>query len=65
MDSVQAVNELYQCVLFFSDEHELLSRILETCCNLVDKVPVRELHFLPVPSFWAVVNPDGENPVYA
>ena len=56
LDKVQAVMELYQCVLFFGYETPLLSRILETCCALVEMVPVYELHFRPDPSFWQVVN---------
>lgn len=56
MDRVQAVTELYRCVLFFSDEAHLLSRILDTCCSLVEAVPVYELHFLQDSSFWQVVD---------
>ncbi len=60
MDRVQAVAEIYRCVLFFSDDSYLLSRILDTCCALADAVPVQALHFLPDPSFWQVVgNPKG------
>jgi energy-coupling factor transporter ATP-binding protein EcfA2 len=55
MDRAQAVAELYQCVLFFSDDSNLLGRVLDSCCTLVDAVPVYELHFLPDPSFWQVV----------
>lgn len=56
VDRVRAVSELYRCVLFFSNEAHLLSRILDTCVSLVNAVPVNELHFLPDPSFWQVVN---------
>jgi hypothetical protein len=55
MDRARAVAELYQCVLFFSDDSNLLSRVLDTCCKLVEAVPVGELHFLPDPSFWQVI----------
>ncbi len=56
VDRVRAVAELYRCVLFFSSEANLLSQILDTCVSLVDSVPVHEIHFLPDPSFWQVVN---------
>ncbi|UCG54885.1 MAG: hypothetical protein JSV32_01305 [Dehalococcoidia bacterium] len=56
IDRAQAVMELYRCVLFFGNEAHLLSRILDTCCSLVDAVPVYELHFLPHSSFWHVLD---------
>lgn len=56
LDAVSAVTELYRSVLFFSKEIPLLKRVLETCCALVDTVPVYELHFRPDASFWEVVN---------
>ncbi|MBI4304241.1 MAG: hypothetical protein HY665_07910 [Chloroflexi bacterium] len=56
IDKVQAVTELYRCVLFFSHELPLLSRILDTCCALVDAIPVYELHFQRDPAFWEVLN---------
>ena len=56
LDKVHAAKNLYQCVPFFSDDGQLQSRILDTCRTLVDTVPVYELHFLPDPSFWQVLN---------
>jgi len=56
LDKIRAVMDLYRCVLFFSDDSQLLSRILDTCCAVVDKVPIYELHFRQDPSFWEVLN---------
>jgi hypothetical protein len=56
LDKSQAVKNLYQCVPFFSDDGQLQNRIFDTCRTLVDAVPVYELHFLPDPSFWQVLN---------
>jgi len=56
MDRAQAIAELYRCVLSFSDDSSLLGRVLDTCSTLVDTIPVCELHFLPDPSFWQVVD---------
>jgi len=56
LDKVQALSNLYQCVPFFDDDSQLQSRVLDTCRTLVDAIPVYELHFLPDPSFWQVLN---------
>jgi len=56
LDKIRAVMDLYRCVLFFSDDSQLLSKILDTCCAVVDKVPIYELHFRQDPSFWEVIN---------
>lgn len=55
LNKVQAVNYLYKCVPFFSNDNQLLGRIHDTCCALVDTVPVYELHFRPDTSFWQLV----------
>ncbi len=64
LDKGQALANLYQCVPFFNGDSQLQSRILDTCRTLVDTVPVYELHFLPDPSFWQVLDghilPEGE-----
>ena len=59
MDRVRAVEELYQCVLFFSKDSHLLQLMFNNCCVIVDKVPSYELHFLSDPSFWQVVDRHG------
>ncbi|OGO19987.1 MAG: hypothetical protein A2144_15025 [Chloroflexi bacterium RBG_16_50_9] len=59
LDKAQAVKELCGCVLSFSNDSHLMSRIHNTCRNLVDAVPVYELHFRPDPSFWQVMNEPG------
>jgi hypothetical protein len=56
VDKSLAATDLYQCVPFFGDDGQLQSRIYDTCRTLVDAIPVYELHFLPDPSFWHVLN---------
>jgi hypothetical protein len=56
LDKVQALANLYQGVPMFSGDHRVKRRILDACRSLVDKVPIHELHFLPDPSFWQVLN---------
>lgn len=56
----QAIAEIYQCVLFFSNEKHLLGRVLDTCSNLAASVPVQALHFLPDPSFWQILDTQNQ-----
>jgi hypothetical protein len=56
LDEGQASAGLYQCVPLFSGDSQLQSRILDACRTLVATVPVHELHFLPDPSFWQILN---------
>jgi hypothetical protein len=55
LDKVQAQANLYQGVPAFTGDYRLKRRILDTCRVLADKCPVNELHFLPDPSFWQVL----------
>ncbi len=56
LDKVQSLANLYQSVPLFSGDHRIKRRILEACRSLADKVPFYELHFLPDPSFWQVLD---------
>jgi len=55
LDKISAVMDLYRCVLFSSDDSQLLSQILDNCYAVVDKVPIYELHFRQDPSFWEML----------
>jgi hypothetical protein len=55
MDNTQAVSELYRNILLFSDDGKLLSRVIRTCWNLANTVPVYKLNFRPDPSFWELL----------
>ena len=68
LDKIQAVMALYKCVSFFTDDHRLLRRVFNTCCNIVDTVPAYELHFRPDPSFWQLMQKPSQKqntPVHA
>jgi hypothetical protein len=56
INKVQAIEELYQCILFFSRDAQLFKMIFDICCAIVDAVPIRELHFYPDTSFWQVIS---------
>jgi hypothetical protein len=57
----EAVCAVLRNVLFFADDSELAGRVLETVCQLVEKVPVRRLIFRPDASVWDLVASLGEN----
>jgi len=48
----EAVCSILRNVLFFANDSELTAHVLETVCQLVEKVPVRRLIFRPDPSVW-------------
>ncbi len=51
----EAVCSILRNVLFFADDPDLAGRLLETVCQLVEKVPVRRLIFRPDSSVWDYV----------
>ena len=55
MGADEAVCSILRNVLFFADDSELASRVLETVCQLVEKVTVQRLIFRPDSSVWDYV----------
>jgi hypothetical protein len=51
----EAVCSILRNVLFFADDPDLAGRVLETVCQLVEKVPVRRLIFRPDARVWDYV----------
>ena len=47
---------LLRNVLFFAKEPELIVRVFETICRLVDSVPVYRLTFVPTPEVWEIIS---------
>ena len=43
-------------VIFFLDDDELKMQLFNICYDFANTVPAYELHFLPDPSFWSVIN---------
>jgi hypothetical protein len=52
MSADEALFSVLRNVLFFADDPELAGRVLETVCQLVEKVPVRKLIFKPDATVW-------------
>jgi len=42
--------------LFFSRDRTHSSRLFTLCSDFVSRVPLKELHFLPEPSVWDVID---------
>jgi hypothetical protein len=50
-----AVQSVLRNVLFFAHDTELVRRLFEGACRLVDTVPVRRLTFLPTAAVWDLI----------
>jgi len=51
----EAVRRLMENVLFFANDPELVGMVFETACELVRRVPVYRLSFVPDESVWDLV----------
>jgi hypothetical protein len=51
-----AVRLLMENVLFFANDHELVSMVFETACELVRQVPVYHLTFVPDQRVWEMIS---------
>ncbi|MEW6619379.1 MAG: hypothetical protein AB1422_08610 [bacterium] len=54
----KAVVEIMPNIIFFSHRSEISNKLFTLCCNLVEKIPCYELHFLPNKSFWRCIKND-------
>ncbi len=50
-----ALRELLRCVLFFAHDSELVGHVFDSVCNLVQRVPVRRLTFVPDSRVWELI----------
>lgn len=55
VSEADAVRAIVECVLFFAYDPELVSRVFESACTLVQRVPVRRLTFLPDSRVWELI----------
>jgi len=44
-----------RCVLFFAHDSELVGHVFDSVCNLVQRVPVRRLTFVPDFRVWELI----------
>lgn len=54
-EKIERLKSLFECVLFFGENSELLDTVFHTCLEIVEKVPFYELHFLPDEHFWNTI----------
>lgn len=52
----RALEKLLPNVVFFGQDQELLRRVFHLSYEFVISLPCYELHFLPEPSFWSLIN---------
>lgn len=53
---LNALEYLIPNVLFFLDNDKFNMQLFNICMDFIDAVPAQELHFLPEPSFWSVID---------
>ena len=56
VNSIRVLENLIPNVLFFLDDNELKMQLFDICYDFATTIPSYELHFLPDPSFWSVIN---------
>jgi hypothetical protein len=59
LDQRERLKELFQCIVFFGENTNLLNTLFYLCTDIVEKVPFYQLHFLPDRSFWACIKTMG------
>lgn len=52
----RALEKLLPNVVFFGEDQELLRRLFHLSGELAISLPCYDLHFLPEPSFWSLIN---------
>ena len=50
-----ALRAVLRCVLFFAHDSELVGHVFDSVCNLVQRVPVRRLTFVPDSRVWELI----------
>jgi hypothetical protein len=55
LGATEAVRALMKNILFFVDDSELAAHVLETSCEIADKVPVYRLAFAPDARVWDLI----------
>ena len=50
-----ALRAVLRCVLFFAHDSELVGHVFDSVCNLVQRVPVRRLTFVPDFRVWELI----------
>ena len=56
VSEAEATRALLESVLFFAHDSELIRRVFDSVCDLVQRVPVKRLTFVPDSSVWEVIS---------
>ena len=59
--AAEALRAVLANVLFFARDDELVRAVLDSAANLVERVPVRRLRFVPQVSVWDAIAADGKS----
>jgi hypothetical protein len=55
VDAADAVRAVMECVLFFSHDLKLVGKVFDSVCELVQRVPVQRLTFVPDSRVWELI----------
>jgi hypothetical protein len=55
MTPAEALNAVLESILFFADDPELIKRIFHSACELVSRIPVLRLTFVPGSQVWELI----------
>lgn len=56
ISTIDAINHLHRCVLYFGTVPEISDQILETCVSISQNVPIFGLNFSKDDGFWSIIN---------
>jgi hypothetical protein len=55
VSDADATRALLKCVLFFAHDSDLVGRVFDVVCELVQKIPIQRLTFVPDSSAWEAI----------
>jgi hypothetical protein len=51
----EAIRRLMRNILFFAEDSELVQKVFQSACDFVERVPSRQLSFLPDSRAWSMI----------
>jgi hypothetical protein len=55
IDSAESIRRLMRNILFFAEDPELVKDVFRSACEFIERIPVRQLFFLPDERVWDLV----------
>ena len=55
MPKSEAIRRLMRNILFFAEDSELVQSVFQSACEFVERVPVKQLTFVPDSRVWSMI----------